>query len=127
MELGLSQSAELPGGIKDVPNCIKDAEIFILSSDYEGMPNALIEAMCVGLPVISTAVSGATDLVISGENGLLVECDDTEGLAAAMEKMASDAELRQRCAQNASRLADELTLDKITDQWLDFIQKVISK
>lgn len=126
-ELGLTQSIELPGGIKDVPGAIKDAEVFILSSDYEGMPNALIEAMCVGLPVISTAVSGATDLVVDGENGLLTECDDAEGLAAAMERMASDGELRQKTAKNAAKLADELTLDKITAQWLDFIQRVTEK
>jgi len=126
-ELGLGQSVDLPGGIKDVTNHIKDAEIFVLSSDYEGMPNALIEAMCVGLPVISTAVSGATDLVVPEENGLLVDCNDTEDLAAAMEKMASNSELRKKTAQNAARLADELTLDKITAQWLDFVEKVINK
>ena len=124
-ELGLGQSVELPGGIKDVPNHIKDAEFFVLSSDYEGMPNALIEAMCVGLPVISTAVSGATDLVIPEENGLLVDCEDTEALFSAMEKMASDGELRKKMAQNAIKLADELTLDKITAQWLEYIKEVI--
>ncbi len=124
-ELGLGQSVDLPGGVKDVPNHIKDAEIFVLSSDYEGMPNALIEAMCVGLPVISTAVSGATDLVIPEENGLLVDCDDTEALAAAMDKMASDGELRKKTSLNAAKLADELTLDKITAQWLQYIKEVI--
>ncbi len=124
-DLGLGQSVELPGGIKDVPNHIKDAEFFVLSSDYEGMPNALIEAMCVGLPVISTAVSGATDLVIPEENGLLVECDDTEALASAMKKLASDGELRKKMAQNAVKLANELTLDKITAQWLQYIEDVI--
>lgn len=126
-ELGLGQSVDLPGGIKDVPNHIKDAEIFVLSSDYEGMPNALIEAMCVGLPVISTAVSGATDLVIPEENGLLVDCGDVDALVIAMERMASDSELRKKTAQNASKLAEELTLDKITNQWLDFVEKVIGK
>ena len=126
IELGLEESAELPGGIKDVPSHIKDAEFFVLSSDYEGMPNALMEAMCVGLPVISTAVSGATDLIIPEQNGLLVDCDDTEGLAAAMERMASDDELRQTTAQNARKLADELTTNKITAQWIQYIEKIIA-
>ncbi len=126
-ELGLTEWVDLPGGIKDVPEAIKDAEFFVLSSDFEGMPNALIEAMCVGLPVISTAVSGATDLVIDGENGLLTQCGNTEELTMAMERMATDAGLRQKTAQNAALLADELTLDKITDKWLDCIKKVANK
>lgn len=126
-ELGLGQWVKLPGGIKDVPNHIKDAEFFVLSSDFEGMPNALIEAMCVGLPVISTAVSGATDLVQSGKNGLLVDCGNTEAFAAAMEQMAADEELRKATAQKAATLADELTLDKIAAQWVEYIEKVIAK
>ncbi len=126
-ELGLTQSVELPGGIKNVPEAIKDAEFFVLSSDFEGMPNALIEAMCIGLPVISTAVSGATDLVVTEENGLLTECGNTQELAAAMERMANDPQLRQKTAQKASLLAQELTLDKIAAQWLDCISKVAKK
>ncbi len=126
-ELGLGDSVELPGSIKNVPDAIKDAEMFVLSSDYEGMPNALIEAMCVGLPVISTAVSGATDLIEQGQNGLLVECNDTEGLANAMEELASNAELRKSFAYNASKLNDMLTIDKICDEWLAFAEKTIKR
>lgn len=69
--LDLSKRIYLPGNSKKVYEEICDAEIFVLSSNYEGMPNALLEAMCLGLPVISTKVSGASDIIKDGENGYL--------------------------------------------------------
>lgn len=121
--LELTDAVELPGSVKDVPERISDAELFVLSSDFEGMPNALIEAMCLGLPVISTKVSGATDLV-NGENGLLTEVGDGEDLYRAMDRMLADAGLRSACAQKAVALNEQLQLDQILAQWLDFISSV---
>ena len=80
LEQGLSESVFLPGKVQNVFECIADADLFVLSSNFEGMPNALIEAMCLGLPVISTKVSGATDLIQDGINGLLVDVGDAEQL-----------------------------------------------
>ena len=68
-ELEIAEKVELPGRSTTLLEKMNSAAMFVLSSDYEGMPNALIEAMCLGLPVISTAVSGATDLIQNGENG----------------------------------------------------------
>ena len=71
-ELKLNDSVLLPGNDNDVINKILDAKVFVLPSNYEGMPNSLIEAMCIGLPVISTKVSGANELIKDKENGLLI-------------------------------------------------------
>ena len=121
-QLGLGETVQLPGSVKDVHERIADANLFVMSSDYEGMPNALIEAMCLGLPVISTAVSGATDLIRHGENGLLVDCADTAALAEAMKRLLSDASLRMAFGQEAVKLNQQLKIGDITRQWLSAVE-----
>jgi glycosyltransferase involved in cell wall biosynthesis len=118
-ELNLTDSVFLPGKVQNVFDCIADADLFVLSSDFEGMPNALIEAMCLGLPVISTKVSGATDLIEHGHNGLLTEVGDTNQLTECMRQMLADPQLRLRCAGNALEINERLQVDGIIRQWLD--------
>ena len=118
-ELNLVDSVFLPGKVQNVFDCIADADLFVLSSDFEGMPNALIEAMCLGLPVISTKVSGATDLIEHGHNGLLSEVGDTKQLTECMCRMLKDPELRLRCAGNALEINERLQVDGIVRQWLE--------
>lgn len=122
-ELGIEKNISLPGSVSDVHDRIKDAEVFVLSSDYEGMPNALIEAMCLGLPVISTKVSGATDLIKNHENGLLTELDNQKELEAAMMELIENPILEEKLAKNATQLNDSLELSKIMNQWIHFIKK----
>lgn len=123
-ELGLRGSVVLPGNTQNVFDHIADAELFVLSSDFEGMPNALIEAMCLGLPVVSTAVSGATDLIEDGENGLLTPVGDAEQLATRMMRMLEDAQLRNDCARNAQQLNELLGVEKIIEQWMTCMESV---
>lgn len=123
-ELGLSDSVMLPGKVQNVFACIADAELFVLSSNFEGMPNALIEAMCLGLPVISTKVSGATDLIEHGKNGMLTDVGDVRKLAECMERMLRDVELRQNCAREAVGLNDMLETAQIIEQWTICIERV---
>lgn len=118
-ELNLTDSVFLPGKVQNVFDCIADADLFVLSSDFEGMPNALIEAMCLGLPVISTKVSGATDLIEHGHNGMLTEVGDTNQLTECMRQMLADPQLRLRCAGNALEINERLQVDGIIRQWLD--------
>lgn len=127
LELGLQTKVSLPGNVTDIHEKIKDAEIFVLSSEFEGMPNALIEAMCLGLPVISTKVSGATDLIKDHENGLLTENDDQKAFTEAMLELLDDQELRKKCAKNAMHLNDDLEIGKIMEQWIEFIKKITTE
>ena len=122
-QLGLGETVQLPGSVKDVHERIADAELFVMSSDYEGMPNALIEAMCLGLPVISTAVSGATDLIRNGENGLLVPCGDVQALTEAMRKLLSDEAMGTAFGRKAVMLNDQLKIGDITRQWLEAVER----
>ncbi len=124
-EKNLTNRFHMPGKITDVPDKISEAELFVLSSDYEGMPNALIEAMCVGLPVISTKVSGATDLIENSVNGLLVDVGDVEGMVEAMKTVLADKQLRDRFANNAISLNETLNVEKIMDEWGVLIEKHI--
>lgn len=123
----LMDRVKLLGAVTNVFEHIYNAELYVMTSEYEGMPNALLEAMCIGLPVISTKVSGATDVIKSGMNGLLVECGDVFGLAKAMDKMLSDSTFRSACGESATMLADKLQVDSIKKQWLDFSSRIISK
>lgn len=122
-ELGIGDSVFLPGKVQNVFDCIADAELFVLSSNFEGMPNALIEAMCLGLPVISTKVSGATDLIEHGKNGLLTDVGNTQQLVDCMGQMLEDAQLRSSCANNALEINERLQVDRIVGQWLECFKK----
>lgn len=123
-ELNISENVMLPGSTTELYDKIKNAEIFVLSSDYEGMPNALIEAMCMGLPVISTKVSGATDLIRHEENGLLVELDDKAGFKEAIVEVLNNREKAGKLAKNATELNEKLEVSKIMNQWIQLIQSI---
>lgn len=85
-DLGLEDRVFLQGWVKDIEKQYEDADVFVLSSDYEGCPNALMEAMAAGLPCISTdCPTGPSMLIESGKNGLLVPVGDAEALSCAMQ------------------------------------------
>lgn len=122
---GLKDSVALPGSNNKVWDAISSAECFLLTSEYEGMSNAMIEAMCLGLPVISTKVAGATDLIKDGENGYLVDVKDAESMTKRMAKVADNAELRQSMAMKAVKAYDLLRADRICQQWVDYLKQFI--
>lgn len=123
-ELGIKERVNLSGSVKDVHDRIAGSELFVLSSNYEGMPNALIEAMCMGLPCISTNVSGAADLIVSGENGEIIEVGDTDALTHQMRHLLNNQGQRDRFARNAVELNSKLEADKIAKEWISYISSV---
>lgn len=116
-QLGLNNYVIFNGFSSDVHKEIKDAEQFILSSDFEGMPNALMEAMMMGLPCISTNCSGIPEIIDNEKNGILVEKGDICGLARAMLRLSEDKNLREKIGKNAMRKAEEWQLEKIVKKW----------
>ena len=113
----------LPGRCETVIEEVAKSKVFCLSSDYEGMSNAMIEALCVGTPVISTKVSGTDELIFDGENGLLVKIGDTEGLAQAFVKLLSNQELREKIGIEGQKLATLFNTDAIVDQWEELVKR----
>lgn len=126
-QLEIQNHVLMPGSVINLHERMKSAELFVLSSDYEGMPNALIEAMCLGLPVISTKVSGATDLIEDGKSGILIEAGAEKELADAMMKLISEEKIRNDMAAEAVKLSDHLLLNEILKQWMDVIDNEIYK
>ena len=126
-DLGLSECVDLPGVTKDIFNKIARAELFVLTSNYEGMPNALIEAMCLGLPVISTKVSGTTDLIDHLKNGVLIDLNDADSLICYMSKLTDDKSLALSMGEEAVNLNSVLDVDRITDEWIRVIEDVMKE
>lgn len=126
LELGLERKVLLPGRSSRVVSDILSARMFVISSEYEGMSNALAEAMCVGLPCISTKVSGATDLIQEGENGFLVEVGDVDGMAEKMALLADNKDLANIIASKATRIHELLDEECVSSQWTKYLKEIIS-
>ncbi len=98
--LGLPPSAvELRGNLPEPAPAYRQADIFVMTSEFEGTPNVLLEAMASGLPVVSTNVGGVPEVVRHGQNGFLVDPGDDEGLCVALERLIADPELRLSLGQ----------------------------
>ncbi len=124
VKIQVSSRISLPGRCETVIEEVAKSKVFCLSSDYEGMSNAMIEALCVGTPVISTKVSGTDELIQDGENGLLVDIGDTEGLAQAFERLLSNQELREQLGKEGQKLATQFKTDTIVDQWEKLVHRL---
>ena len=116
----------LAGNTKEVKKHIYDASLFILSSDYEGMPNALMEAMALGLPVISTdcPCGGPKFLIDNGKNGILVKVKDVEAMSKAILKVLENKNYADYLSMNASKIAETLNPTKINNEWKKIIEKI---
>ena len=111
---------------KDVLDRIANAGMFVLSSDYEGISNALLEAMSVGLPVISTdcPIGGSKMCIQDGVNGILVPCQDVERMVKAMIKLADCPEYANQLGQRAIEIRELFSEEKVCEMWQEQIIKI---
>jgi glycosyltransferase involved in cell wall biosynthesis len=121
-ELGVDGRLHLPGQVAELDDFLSDAAVYASASRVEGFPNALVEAMASGLPVVATATAGARAIVRHGVDGLLVEVDDEPALAAALARLMSDAELRQRLAERAREVTRRFPREAILGKWDSLMQ-----
>ncbi|MBQ8472247.1 MAG: glycosyltransferase family 4 protein [Bacilli bacterium] len=128
-KLNLSDRVKLMGEIDNVQNEIVDANLFVLSSDYEGLPNSLIEAMTLGLPVISTdcPCGGPRTLIKNNQNGILVPVGNCEELTKKMEEILSNPKLATNLAKEARKVINLTNPDVINKKWLNYIKKIMKK
>ena len=106
-EAGLADSIEFLGEVSDVPAILAKTDIYVQPSLQEGLPNAVLEAMAMGLPIVATRVSGNEDVVVHGENGVLVPASDPDALAAALRRLVDDPALAARMGRRSREMAEE--------------------
>ncbi len=125
----LEERVFLPGWVKDIEARYAQADAFAFGSDYEGLPNALMEAMASGLPCISTDCStGPSALINSWENGILVPVGDVEGMSHAMQYLIENPQQANRMGRAArQRMREWGSPEEIASQLLNQLRDICSR
>ena len=124
--LGVSDHFSLPGNDPDALKTIAKSGVFVLSSRSEGMPNALMEAMAVGVPCVSTRCEiGPQELIRDGENGLLVPVDDPDAIANAVLEILRHRTISEALSRNAYTIRRTHALDRIVDRWIRYFDTIL--
>jgi glycosyltransferase involved in cell wall biosynthesis len=115
--LGVTDSIHLLGRRDDVPELLALFDSFVFPSHYEGLPGALLEAMCSGLPIVTTPVDGCSELISHGEHGVHVPPHDAVALGRAVIELLHNPELPQRYGMKARQKAeDQFTVESMVEQ-----------
>ncbi len=123
--LGLEGRVLMPGRVDEPCQVLRQAELFVLSSRYEGFPMALVEAMACGLPAISFACpTGPSDIIRDGVDGLLVPREDVNALAQTMKRLMEDEEARRRLALRAPEVQVRFNVETVMGQWDRLLESV---
>lgn len=120
--LGLTESVVLRGNVPNIHEQIADAELFVLPSNYEGLSNALMEALMMGLPCISTNCAGSDEVIRDGENGLLIPIGDQGALEKALERLITDPALATQLGRTARGDSKQYSVDCVIAQWRKAIE-----
>lgn len=126
-ELNLSDCVQIISGLTDISQRINGASLFVLSSKAEGMPNALIEAMSMGVLSISTdcPAYGSRMLIENNVNAVLVPVGDVKKMAEEMTRLIDDEPLADKIRHNAVAIRERLDPDKTAKAWLDYINTIV--
>jgi len=126
--LEIGPSVLFLGFRSDVPDILADSDVFVLPSLWEGLANAMLEAMAAGVPVLVTDVEGARDVVTDGETGLLVQPGDPLALATGLNKLLGDRKLRTALG-HAGRLhvSKEFRWEKVVESTVSLYDRVLSE
>lgn len=120
--LGLEEYVFLPGNVENIHKKIADAEMFVLSSNYEGLSNALLEAMMMGLPCISTDCAGSNEVIQNNINGLLTPIGDVHKLAECMKSLINDKELSANISRESQITANQFQSEIVVRKWESVIE-----
>lgn len=128
-ENNAGEYVKLMGPSDELEKIIPKAEIYAFSSYYEGLPNALMEAMAMRMPVVATdcPCGGPATLINHEENGLLIPVNDEDAMVNGICRLIGDKEYARRLGENAGKIAERVNEDAIIEQWKDFIDKVIDQ
>lgn len=120
-ESGLADAVVLPGFASDIHSIMRDAAMYVSSSDYEGISNSMLEALGMGVPTVVTdcPVGGAHMVIQNGINGVLVPVGDTNSFYTAMKKVIEDKEFAKAISREAIKVKDEYPIEKISKRWIE--------
>ncbi len=122
IRLNMKGRVLLPGNVSDLHDRIRKASVFVLPSKFEGMPNALIEAMALGLPCITTdcPCGGPRELIEDGVNGVLIPVNSKELLEKAILEVVENPDYTRSLGEAAACIKNKLSVDKIGRQWFQY-------
>jgi glycosyltransferase involved in cell wall biosynthesis len=116
----------MPGAVNNIADYLLSADIFVMPSDFEGQPNAMMEAMTFGLPCISTNMSGALDLAEDGKEAIFVPPRNSEILADKIEYLIKHPEKRKHIGENARKKIADFSVDKMVINFNEIIRNAVS-
>lgn len=125
VDLGIGDKVVFEGFCSNVLERIRTWSMYVLSSDYEGISNSLMEAMALGLPCISTncPIGGSAMCIENGKNGLLVPLQDKEALQRAMETLAENGKAAEELGREAVKVRSIFAEDRIIAMWSEYMEK----
>jgi GalNAc-alpha-(1->4)-GalNAc-alpha-(1->3)-diNAcBac-PP-undecaprenol alpha-1,4-N-acetyl-D-galactosaminyltransferase len=122
----LDERILFPGKTSTPLSIFSQAKIFVLSSDFEGFPNVLCQAMACGCAVISTdCLAGPREIISGGVDGILVKSGDAKAIANELDRLIKDPALRQKLGQAAQKITDRLNVEKIMLSWERLIEQLL--
>lgn len=122
-QLELTDAVSMPGFADDVHEKMRNAAMFVVSSDYEGICNSMLEALAMGVPTICTdcPVGGAREMIRDEVSGLLVPVGDIEALYRGMKRLIDEPDFAEALGREAYKIREKYPIDKIARQWLDLM------
>jgi glycosyltransferase involved in cell wall biosynthesis len=125
-DLGIEDRVRFLGSRDDVAELMAASDVYVLASNWEGLPRSIIEALRAGLPVVATELAGTPELVTHGDNGYLVERGDIDELAEMLARLISDAGLRARMgARSRERYEAEFSFERMYRRTVGVYESVL--
>lgn len=117
VQYGIEHYVSMPGQCDNIQERLNEADVFVQSSDYEGLPISGLEAMACGLPLISTKAGGTVDIIKDNRNGFLVDIGDVNGLAQKMIFLVQNKEIRKKMGEESRKIAETLDINKCAQEY----------
>lgn len=122
--LGIAGYIEFPGYQSDIHSIMAKSAVFVLTSNYEGLSNAMLEALCIGIPTICTNCpsGGAAMYIQDNSNGFLVAVNDVDELVQKLQLLIENKDIQRKVSKRSIKLRDRLAVENIVEQWEDLLK-----